>query len=167
MEPDELHSHGPAIDLSVRRRMPEFVIGAAILIAFISLTTLQVVTRYVLESPLQWTEELMSYLLVWMVLIGAVGVHRTDSHIRVEMLDEILPARATAFLRLLFDLIVLGTLIVLTVSGYELFHSMRFDKLPALRWPIRNLLIIVPIASGAMALVTLAQIRKRIKSLKA
>ena len=108
----------------------------------------------------------MSYLLVWMVLIGAVGVHRTDSHIRVEMLDEILPRRALAALRLVFDLVVLGTLIALAVSGYELYQSMRFDKLPALRWPIRNLLVIVPIAGGAMAIVTLFHIRSRIRDLR-
>lgn len=162
---DDNPAHGPSIDLSVKRRMPEFVIGAAILVAFISLTTLQVVTRYVLESPLHWTEELMSYLLVWMVLVGAVGVHRTDSHIRVEMLDEILPPRALVVLRLVFDVLVLATLVVLAVSGYRLFQSMRFDKLPALRWPIRNLLVIVPTASAMMSVVTLAHIWKRLKLL--
>ncbi|MDE0211859.1 MAG: TRAP transporter small permease subunit, partial [Boseongicola sp.] len=100
--------HAPLIDTSVPRRMPEFVLGVGFLACFVSLTVLQVVTRYVLNAPLPWTEELAAHLLIWMVFIGAVGVHRKDTHLRVEMLDEWVSPRLVAAIRLIYDCIVLA-----------------------------------------------------------
>lgn len=162
---DDHDLHGQLIDTSIPRRMPEFIIGACLLLVFVSLTVLQVVTRYVLNAPLPWTEELAAYLLIWMVFIGAIGVHRKDTHLRVEMLDEWAPPRVVAAIRLVYDLIIFAVLILLVKSGWDLYQSMRFDKLPALRWPIRNIILIAPIASAIMALYSLGHIRGRIKQL--
>jgi len=158
--------HGPSIDLTVRRRMPEFVLGGALLLCFVGLTVLQVVTRYILNAPLQWTEELASHLLIWMVFIGAIGVHRNDGHLRVEMIDEWAPTWLVNAVRLVYDIIIFGVLILLVKSGIDLFQSMRFDKLPALRWPIRNIMIIAPIASAFMAAISAWHFWKRLKSLR-
>ena len=61
---DDHALHSPLIDLTKKRQMPEFVLGALLLIAFVSLTVLQVVTRYILNSPLPLTEELAEHMLV-------------------------------------------------------------------------------------------------------
>lgn len=163
---DDHDLHAPLIDLTKKRRMPEFIAGGALLFVFVSLTVLQVVTRYVLNAPLPWTEELAAHLLVWMVFIGAVGVHRHDTHVRLEMLDEWAPPMVTACIRLGFDIIVFVTLVLFVKSGIDLYQSMRFDKLPALRWPIRNIMVIAPIASSIMAVYTLNHIRKRIQTIR-
>ena len=163
---DDHDSHSPLIDLTKKRQMPEFVLGALLLIVFVSLTVLQVVTRYIFNAPLPWTEELAAHMLVWLVFIGAIGVHRHDTHVRLEMLDEWAPPRMTAVVRLIFDVIVFITMILFVKSGIDLYQSMRFDKLPALRWPIRNIMIIAPIASAIMAVYTLSHIRKRIRIIR-
>ena len=163
---DDHDLHSPLIDLTKKRQMPEFVLGALLLIVFVSLTVLQVVTRYIFNAPLPWTEELAAHMLVWLVFIGAIGVHRHDTHVRLEMLDEWAPPRMTAVVRLIFDVIVFITMVLFVKSGIELYQSMRFDKLPALRWPIRNIMIIAPIASAIMAIYTLSHIRKRIRTIR-
>ncbi|MBY5926414.1 MULTISPECIES: TRAP transporter small permease [unclassified Halomonas] len=144
------------------RRAPEYIIGSLALVAFIALAALQVVTRYVFNSPLDWSEELAAHLLVWLVFIGAIGVQREDSHLRVEMLDEWLSPRLTNLLRLGFDVLALLTLLALTWGGYLLYQSLVFDKLPALRWRLRDVMVIVPIASLLMAVFTLGHIRRRL-----
>ena len=164
MDDDALHS--PLIDLTKKRQMPEFVLGALLLIVFVSLTVLQVVTRYILNSPLPWTEELAAHMLVWLVFIGAIGVHRHDTHVRLEMLDEWASPRMTAIIRLIFDILVFITMILFVKSGIDLYQSMRFDKLPALRWPLRNIMIIAPLASSIMAVYSLNHIRKRIRTIR-
>ena len=163
---DDQELHGPLIDTTIPRRMPEFVIGACLLLVFVALTVLQVITRYILNAPLQWTEELAAHLLIWMVFIGAVGVHRKDTHLRVEMLDEWAPRRLVAGVRLIFDIAIFIVLVLMVKSGWDLYQSMRFDKLPALRWPIRNIIIIAPIASAFMALYSVGHIVGRIKTLR-
>jgi len=155
----------PLIDTSVPRRMPEFVLGAALLVTFVSLTVLQVFTRYVLNDPLPWTEELAAHLLIWMVFIGAVGVHRNDTHLRLEILDEWASPKIVASVRLVYDLIILVVLLLLVKSGWDLYQSMRFDKLPALRWPMRNVILIAPVASAIMALYSGWHIVGRVRAL--
>jgi TRAP-type C4-dicarboxylate transport system permease small subunit len=162
---DNEDHHGPLIDTTIPRRMPEFIIGAGLLVVFVALTVTQVITRYVMNAPLQWTEELAAHLLIWMVFIGAIGVHRRDTHLRVEMLDEWVPPRVVAGIRLVFDFAVLIVLVLMVKSGWDLYQSMRFDKLPALRWPIRNIIIIAPIASAIMAIYSVSHIIGRIKIL--
>ncbi|MGQ7248714.1 TRAP transporter small permease [Halomonas sp. V046] len=161
---DSGHAHHTAPADDRVRRAPEYIIGSVALVAFIALAAMQVVTRYVFNNPLDWTEELAAHLLVWLVFIGAIGVQREDGHLRVEMVDEWLSPRRANLLRLGFDVLALVTLVILVVGGIELYQSLRFDKLPALRWPLRNIMVIVPIACALMALFTLGHIRRRLKA---
>ena len=161
---DDLHGEG--IDTSIPRRQPEFVLGTILLTSFVALTVLQVFTRYIINDPLQWTEELASHLLIWLVFVGAVGVHREDGHLRVEMLDEWAPKKFVAGVRLCYDVIILVVLILLVKSGWDLYESMRFDKLPALRWPLRYFMVIAPIASALMAVYTVKHMINRIRVLQ-
>jgi TRAP-type C4-dicarboxylate transport system permease small subunit len=75
------------------------------------------------------------------------------------------PPRVVAGIRLVFDFAVLIVLVLMVKSGWDLYQSMRFDKLPALRWPIRNIIIIAPIASAIMAIYSVSHIIGRIKIL--
>ena len=52
----------------------------------------QVIFRYILKSPLAWSEELARYLFVWVSFIGSVVAARRNQHIGVEMLVNKLPA---------------------------------------------------------------------------
>lgn len=40
-------------------------------LAMVLLTCWQVLTRYVLQNPSTWSEELVGYLFAWMSLLGA------------------------------------------------------------------------------------------------
>lgn len=62
------------------------ILGGMTLLIF-----LQVVFRYVLNSPLAWTEELARFLFIWMTFIaGYVGARR-NKHIGVTALQKALP----------------------------------------------------------------------------
>ena len=50
--------------------------------------TLQVLSRYVLEAPLPWTEELARFLLVWVAFLGSASVARRKMHIAVEFFSN-------------------------------------------------------------------------------
>jgi TRAP-type transport system small permease protein len=56
------------------------------------LVVVQVVMRYVFNSPLTWSEELAVYLMVWMTFIGSVICMRDKEHIEVTVLVAYLPA---------------------------------------------------------------------------
>lgn len=76
---------------------------AAVLIAL----CLQVVTRYVFNSPLAWTEEVSRHLFVWMVFFGASGALADRGHVAVEILASSSPPRVRRALSIASNLIVL------------------------------------------------------------
>jgi TRAP-type C4-dicarboxylate transport system permease small subunit len=65
----------------------------AIMVAVITCVTfLQVFTRYVIENPLIWTEELARYLFVWIALIGGAAAVRTRGHFGLDILRRVAPS---------------------------------------------------------------------------
>lgn len=55
---------------------------------------LAVLFRYVLASPLTWTTEISSYLLVYTVLFGASIALRHNQFVKVEAVSNLLPSRS-------------------------------------------------------------------------
>ena len=58
------------------------VLAGISFLAMVGLTCWQVFTRYILQNPSSWSEEMVSYLFAWMSLFGAsivVGIHIAES----------------------------------------------------------------------------------------
>lgn len=64
----------------------------------------QVYTRYVLDDPAGWTEEIARYLLVAVVFIGASMSVRKNNHIQVDFVYRLLPPRVGRVLSTAVDL---------------------------------------------------------------
>src|SRR5437899_9652589 len=68
-------------------------IPAAILVSVEILVLLAgVVSRYVFNQPLTWTDELASILFLWLAMLGAVIALRRDEHMRLGVLVALAPA---------------------------------------------------------------------------
>ena len=65
----------------------------------------QVYTRYVLDDPAGWTEEIARYLLVAVVFIGASMSVRKNNHIHVDFLYRLIPRVLGRVLSTLVDVI--------------------------------------------------------------
>ena len=78
-------------------------------IMVIAITT-QVFTRYVLNRPIIWVEELATYSFIWGALIGASLGLKYGRHVRIETYVGHLPPRAQAASRILVNLIVIAVL---------------------------------------------------------
>jgi TRAP-type C4-dicarboxylate transport system permease small subunit len=72
----------------------------------ISSSILQVFFRYVLNAPLQWTEELARLMCVLTTYFGGVVVLLAREHIRVDILDNYLSGRSADVVAMLGDLLV-------------------------------------------------------------
>ncbi|WFE74817.1 TRAP transporter small permease [Roseinatronobacter sp. S2] len=64
----------------------ERFILAAILLALVLILAAQVVFRYLVGSPLVWSEELARYLLIWCTFIGVSLAVREGRNISVDLL---------------------------------------------------------------------------------
>ncbi|MDH3320435.1 MAG: TRAP transporter small permease [Betaproteobacteria bacterium] len=80
-------------------------ISFAIFWALASTVFYQVFTRYILDDPAGWTEEIARYLLVALVFIGASMAVRKNSHIHVDALYRFLPGVAGRVLSTAVDVV--------------------------------------------------------------
>lgn len=93
------------------------LIGA--LLGIIVLVTLAAVwSRYVLDAPIGWTEQVSNIMFVWIVFVGAAVLYRQHLHIAVDYFLLMLPKSGQ---QIAFWIIEVGNLIFMAVLfGYSL-----------------------------------------------
>jgi C4-dicarboxylate transporter DctQ subunit len=69
------------------------VIGALLLLIMTAVVGYSVALRYLFNRPQVWTDELVGYLLVVLVMAGATEALRRGEHIGVDLITERLSAR--------------------------------------------------------------------------
>ncbi len=98
----------------------EDYLGIVITFAILVVMSTQVFLRYVLNDSLIWSDELSRYLLIAMAFIGCATGIRKRCHIRIDVIDLILPEYARRALAVVIDALVLFYLGYIFVSSIEI-----------------------------------------------
>ena len=73
--------------------------GACAMLAIASaLGVFQIVTRFVLEQPAEWSEVLIRFSLIWMVFFGVPTAFRQGAMVSVDALYRAVPITSSACL---------------------------------------------------------------------
>lgn len=105
---------------------------AAILFAVV----VQVLSRYLLATIPMWTgEEAVTFLMIWMVNMGASVSMGYNSHIVVDALVNVMPPRIKLFMNRLAYLIMTLFLGYFSISGFLYVWGNRRLSTPRLRIP--------------------------------
>ena len=97
------------------------VLAGVSLIAMTALTCWQVFTRYVLNNPSTWSEELVGYLFAWASLFGASLITGERGHMNIPVVVEKMPLGAQKFFGVFGELIAMAfSLIILVYGGYRI-----------------------------------------------
>lgn len=83
-----------------------------------AVTFAQVITRYVFDNPLIWSEEAARYLFVWVSMIGAALAIREGGHFGLDLLIRPMP-RLKPTLGPLVTLVTVVFLIILLKTGID------------------------------------------------
>lgn len=109
----------------------------------------QVFTRFILNDPSTFTEELARYLLIWVSFLGAAYIYREKLHLAVEAFFDKMKERTQYKVQIFLQICVfLFSLIVLVIGGYDL-TSLTFQMeqvSPALQINIGYVYMVVPIS---------------------
>lgn len=101
-------------------------IAALLLITMTFLVLYQVFTRYVLNSPSDFTEEVVRYLLIWTGFIGAAYAFSTRQHMALIFLRDKLGGSRRRVLITAVDLLILGfAFFIMIIGGWKLAVSAR------------------------------------------
>lgn len=119
----------------------------------------QVLARYVLAEPDQYSEEIARVLLMWFSLLGAAYAARTGAHLGLDLLASRLAGKA----RQIADWMARGAMmlfavIVLIFGGARLVYltAELEQRLPALNLPVAVVYAVLPLAGALMVLFALA-----------
>ena len=122
-----------------------FLIAAMTILVF-----LQVIFRYFLDAPLDWSEEMASFAFVWMALLGASVGLKNDDHPRLDIFYQVFPDWAKKLCGLIINLAILFMLVVLFIFGLKLTIAMQMQRTAALGYSISYVYAVLPLSAIIM-----------------
>ncbi|MGD8429849.1 MAG: TRAP transporter small permease [Ectothiorhodospiraceae bacterium] len=145
---------------AISLQLARLSMGVAAIAATVMVTSLLlgVFYRYVLQASLSWTGEVALFAFTWVVfLVSSLGV-REGFHVRVTVVDGLLPEPA---LRVLHRLILLAIGVfglVLLWTGYDFAVFTSSQVSAAIRYPVWMRNAAVPVGGALIAVHALARL---------
>ena len=135
------------------------VLAGVSFLAMVVLTCWQVFTRYILQTPSPWSEELVSYLFGWMALIGASLVTGERGHMNNPVVVEKMGVRAQKFFLILAEVIAfLFSVIILVYGGMKITSLAMGQLTSSLGVPIGIFYIVMPLCGVLNMIYTVLNI---------
>ena len=123
----------------------------------------QVATRYLLNSPSSYTEELATYLLIWISLLGAAYALRKRAHLGIDIVVRRMNARKQRQARVLaYGVIIVFSLAAFVFGGgYLVYVTLDLNQLSAaFQVPIGYVYTVLPISGLLMVYYSGVAIRE-------
>lgn len=106
--------------------------AAVLVVAEIVVLFVGVVSRYVFHSPIVWSDELASFLFLWLAMLGSVVAYRNAEHMRMTALVSKSGPRTQTFFNAFAKLASLAFLLLTIGPAFEFALEERMITTPAL-----------------------------------
>jgi len=137
--------------------------------AFLTVDVLwQVFTRFVLKNPSTWTEELATFLLIWVALLGSAVALNRGTHLGVDYLTGKLPIKIRIYTEIfVFLCIALFSLCVMIIGGTDLvITTLKLGQIsPSLEIKVGYVYLALPISGFFLVLYSTIGMVERIVEL--
>ena len=110
----------------------------------------QVVSRYLLDTGLAWSEELSRYLMIWMIFLGATVAAKEGSQISVTVLEDVLPQAWRKILMQLQKIISIIFFVLVTGFSMKILPLAKLQTSPNMGLPMHITYFVIPLASVIM-----------------
>ena len=115
-------------------------------LAMVILTCWQVFTRYILQNPSTWSEELVGYLFAWMSLVGASLVTCERGHMNIPIVVEQFSLPVQKGLNCLGEIIAfLFSATILVFGGVQITSLAMGQMTSSLGVPIGIFYVVLPL----------------------
>lgn len=118
---------------------------------------IQVFSRYILNAPLTWPEEVSRYLFIWIVYLGAAIAFRYKAHLGMDFAAAKLPPAYRNWLERFVELLLLTFLILVIYISREVLEVTSLQKSPVIHLSLNWVYLSFPVASALMVLDLLAR----------
>jgi TRAP-type transport system small permease protein len=126
------------------------ILAGLLLASLAVVVLLQVVSRYVLRAPVDWTIDGATMLLVWVSFLGAATASFRRAHFAMEFIVDALPTRLARWISVIANLLVVVVLVELAVVGWQ-FAMLQMDQMyPSLQLPEGWAAMAIPVSAALM-----------------
>lgn len=116
----------------------------------------QVIARFILQSPADWSEAWTRSALIWSVMLGIVLAFRQGAMLSVEMLHGYLGPRNKRWLEHLILLICVTFLGFMAWVGAMMTWRVRFQSMPSLEISISWIYLAIPVGATLAIVAVIA-----------
>lgn len=122
----------------MKRLIEGFVKGidiiASILMVLLTLVVFgEVLSRYVFNYPLIYTDELTKLLFPWVIFITVISVTKNEDHMSINYFRELMPRAAQKIAFLISKLVMLYFSVYMLISSYQIVKQVANQTMPMLR----------------------------------
>ena len=93
--------------------------ACAMLALAAGLGMMQIITRFVLQTPVEWSEVLIRFSLIWMVFLGIPAAFRQGAMVSVDVLHRLSPPAVRRILDVMVFAVTVVLLAVMIVWGWD------------------------------------------------
>jgi len=122
-----------------------------------------VVARYVFAAPIQWTEEMSGFLMIWIVFVGAIACELDDSHLTIDAVTNLCGRGLRRAVTLLVSLASLGLVAYMGWLGWKLANMAAMKKTQILHISWFWLDIAVTVGAVGIAVAILARVLRLVR----
>lgn len=139
------------------------VLATATLLFAVALNISNVIGRYFFNAPIEWAEEVMLFMMVGVVFLGAVAVSREGRHIRMDVVVNLLPTVPRRIVEALSGLLEIAVAAAITVLAVPLIQQLAmFDqRSQAAQLPLAIPQALVPLGFALIAIATLVRLLRK------
>ena len=137
--------------------LSDHIIGWLLLISVL-LNIAQVFTRYVMNAPLSWTEEMVRYSTVWLTFVGAAAASLYGDHMDMNLFLEVKSRRFQAFHQAFLQVVIMAFCVLIIWQGTKFCILNGMQTAPATGLPMLYVYGATVVGGVLLALVTLHKI---------
>lgn len=112
---------------SILMNLDAIICGSTLTVCLI-LVNLNVVFRYILNSPIKWTDEVVTSLFVWTVFMGSAYAHRKHAHLGVDIVVNLVHGRSRKVIEFIVSLLEILILVLLTYISAQYVLNLIFKR---------------------------------------
>ncbi|MDH2999843.1 C4-dicarboxylate ABC transporter substrate-binding protein [Chelonobacter oris] len=127
------------------------ILASTFLAFIVILSAYGVITRYILNTPSAWVEEVCIVFFIWFTFLASSALAKNNELIRIDYLLTKIPPKLANIIDGIFQpLVMIFCLIFMIYLGFKLLPMAQFRFTPALQLSYAYIYAAIPISASFM-----------------
>lgn len=130
-------------------RLLQFLVGV-IMIGAVLINFANVVGRYAFLRPFVWAEEVMQFLNIWVVMLGAAVITRNGTHLKMDAVSSSMSGGVRRILEAVTNVLTLAVCLYVIVQSLQMIRMLAAtgQRSVIARFPMNVMYAAIPVGFG-------------------